>query len=113
MNEHKPEPWEEEFDEEVFEMQIGTQCDPRHLDENKVKDFIRTLLATSIAQAKAEERARVRGVIDNTFTVYYRSIYSQDCSRNETKEDKSTEMIKLSDVIAPLSSLQDKPLPGK
>jgi len=64
MNEHKPEPWEEEFDEEVFEMQIGTQCDPRHLDENKVKDFIRTLLATSIAQAIAEERERVAGEIE-------------------------------------------------
>ena len=64
------------------------------------------------AKAISEERKRVKGVIENTFTVYFRSIYSQDCSRNETKEDKSIEMIKLSDVIDLLSSL-DKPVTDK
>jgi len=65
--------------------------------------------STSIHQAIAEDRERVRAVIENTFTVYFRSIYSQDCSRNETKEEKSTEMIKLSDVLAILASFQDNP----
>ena len=57
-----------------------------------------------IHQALAEDRERVRGEIE-TFTVYYRSVYSQDCSRNETEEEKSIEMIKLSDINSLLSSL--------
>ena len=72
----------------------------------------RKFLATSIAQAVAQERKRIGGVIEGRLTVYYRSVYSQDCSHNETEEEKRTEMIKLSDVVSLLSAL-DKPLTDK
>lgn len=44
------------------------------------------------------------------FTVYYRSRFSQDCSRNETKDEKNTEMIKLSDIQDVLSERLKKEL---
>jgi len=56
------------------------------------------MLTTKVAQAIAEDRDRLRGEIDSKFSVYYRSVYSQDCSRNETEKEKNTEMIKLSDI---------------
>ena len=51
-----------------------------------------------VHQAEQEMLKKVVGEIDSKFSVYYRSVYSQDCSRNETEKEKNTEMIKLSDI---------------
>lgn len=39
--------------------------------------------------------------------VYYRSKFSQDCSRNETEEEKNTEMVELSQAISFIQSELD------
>jgi len=72
------------------------------------KYAIEEWLATKIAQAIAEERARIFGEV-NRFTVYYRSIFSQNCDRNETEEEKNTEMIDLADLLSSL----EKPVTKK
>jgi len=73
------------------------------IDSLRIKDF----LIESIHQARAEERERIVGEV-NRFTVYYRSKFSQDCSRDETEEDKSTEMIELADLLSSLDNPTDK-----
>ena len=101
------------MNKEYIEAQVVSltrKIHPQDLGEETSK--LENILRQALEDTVAEERERVKGVIENTFTVYFRSIYSQDCSRNETKEDKSTEMIKLSDVIDLLSSL-DKPVTDK
>lgn len=46
-----------------------------------------------------QELSSLEEEIGGKLTVYYRSKFSQDCSRNETEEEKNTEMIALSDVL--------------
>ena len=100
----------EEFDDEFNWLLSGsiTTFDvlgfEQRLNVDMTRIDLKSFLSTSINQAIAEDRERVRGEIE-TFTVYYRSVYSQDCSRNETEEEKSIEMIKLSDINSLLSSL--------
>lgn len=42
------------------------------------------------------------------FSVYYRSVFSRDCSREETEEEKSTEMIERQNGLNLLLSQIDK-----
>lgn len=44
----------------------------------------------------------------NMFSVYYRSVFSRDCSREETEEEKSTEMIERQNGLNLLLSQIDK-----
>jgi len=86
----------------------GTEIVMPSTELKEVADRIGLYAFTSIAQALAEDRERVRGEV-NKFTVYYRSKFSRDCSRDETEEEKSTEMIELATLLSSL----DKPLTDK
>lgn len=58
-------------------------------------------LANSFSELKDQEHKAelemIRGEIER-LTHYYRSKFSPDCSRNETDEEKSTEMITKEDI---------------
>ena len=87
----------EEFDDRLKEF-VPTNTDQ---DIYLLAEDSKSFLSAKLDQARAEERERMGGEV-NRFTVYYRSIFSQDCSRDETKEDKSTEMIELATLLASL-----------
>lgn len=98
----------DEFDEEV-EKELGyvsalfmsQECKGVEIimpteELKKVADRI-GLYAFRLLQQELE---KLEGEIDGKLTVYYRSKFSQDCSRNETEEEKNTEMLALSDVLS-------------
>ena len=85
------------------------------IDADKVKSFIRRVVKSTEERgfkeaglsckldhdnAVSQRENEILREIKNKITVYYRSKFSQDCSRNETDEEKNTEMIALSDLTA-------------
>ena len=93
----------EEFDEKFGEhLNIDPEVGQSSLQLD-IKDFITSSIKQAVAEERAKSRGKAKGYVKCKFPVYYRSVYSRDCSRNETEEEKSTEMIKLSDVMNCLS----------
>ena len=99
----KQEGWEKEFDKRLFSntlehdrwLHLSSYCkEGCHIDDIEMKEWIATLLA----QERARVGRKARNLINDKITVYYRSKFSQDCRRGETEEEKSTEMITLSDA---------------
>lgn len=98
--------WEEEFDsmfnwaDQIKEVELSRWKMMYGFQPKDLKSFIKVILASERTKAEEGLRARLVGEIESRLNVYYRSKFSQDCSRNETTEEKSTEMIVLSDAVA-------------
>lgn len=65
-------------------------------------------LLSFLQSALVSQLEEVERVVKEKFNVYYRSKFSQDCSREETEEEKNTEMIKLSDLLLTLKQEKEK-----
>ena len=111
--------WGETSEKEMTWQEAKDWCEDQHNASditripNNYYEQIKTLLATLIQQAITEERERVKGIIEGVGTVYYRSRFSQDCSRNETEEEKNTEMVELAEIKRDLLSSLDKEINPK
>ena len=93
-----------EFDEKFPE--IGY---PRGTRNDRMKEFI----SNALLQMKKDTENELREKIAGKLTVYYRSKFSADCSRNESEEEKNTEMVALQDVLTLLSLNEQPDLPVK
>lgn len=92
---------EKEFEEKFYPQFFPNEGDAEYWEEKthwkEVKKFI--------LSQRQKDREAIREGIGN-FTVYYRSKYSPDCSREETEKEKSTEMIELTDLLSFLDGLE-------
>lgn len=91
---HTNEEMERRFDDDFTFEGTGDWIDVDKLDAHKLKDFINQ----EISDLKKSIREEIEKV-----PVYYRSKFSQDCSREETHNEKNTEMIERSLVLEILS----------
>lgn len=82
-----------------IEDSILSRTEPHFVDGTKIllDDYKATLQATLSQQVEEAVRKIT------SLPVYYRSKYSRDCSRSETEEEKSTEMVELEMVLQALT----------
>lgn len=73
-----------------------------YASDKEIADFWLNELDLAIKQT--EERIE-KGI--EMLTHYYRSKYSSDCSRGETEEEKSTEMLEKQNIIALIRNSQN------
>lgn len=64
-------------------------------------------IESTISQTRQEVIEEIKKELESR-THYYRSIFSRCCDRNETEEEKSTEMLTKDDVLKLLEDLNKK-----
>jgi hypothetical protein len=108
MTSPKKAEWEDALYFEVMEEYLMT-AELGHLAKDQVahKEEMRRLfkkLVTFISQTHTDLLTELKERMEY-LTHYYRSKYSQDCSRNETHEERSTEMIVKAELMTLIDSL--------
>lgn len=98
--------FDRKFSKGLAELEIMAAVKPTQI--NVASNAIKSFLTKALTEQERRIKEDIAAVIDSKFTVYYRSKFSQDCSRQETEAEKNTEMIALSDIKFLLTPLPSK-----